>query len=109
MSVWNCEISMCLLAVAKNTEEVDEEVDEIKVKCEATHQRQLHSRFIHLCTVHEEHVLNLLCVINRKSRENQDAGVSANPHERSALEEEVYHRSNEQPDERHHKEAPKAT
>ena len=33
---------MRLLAIAENTEQVEEEVDEVKVKRETTHQRQLH-------------------------------------------------------------------
>ena len=42
MCVYNCEIRVCLLAIAENAEEVEEEVDEVKVKREATHERQLH-------------------------------------------------------------------
>ena len=94
-----------LTTASENTQEVEEKVDEIQVQREATEQRDAESRLaVGIAHLHQ-HVFDLLGVVGRQSGEDYHAGVVANRHQGVVLKEPIHHRSNDQSDEGHVKDA----
>ena len=98
-------LSLVLVSVTEETEQVEEKVDEIQVQREAAEQRDAESCVAVGIAHLNQHVFDLLGVVGRQSGEDNHAGVVANRHQGVVLEENIDQRGDDQSDECHIKDA----
>lgn len=95
---------MALALLAKDSQQIKEEVDEVEVEREGAHERHLLRCLAHV-GLHGEHLLDLLRVPSGEAHENHYASIAQHEVEHAVVEKQVDHRGKDEADERHEENA----
>ena len=91
-----------LIATTKDAQQVDEEIDEVKIERQCAQKRIL---LHHLSCIGSlnAHFFNLLRIVGCQSNEDEDTHVTDDDIQTRALHEDIHDGGNNQPHECHHK------
>ena len=91
-------------AVSEKAEQVDEEVDEVEIEAQRSHQCHFLCRFSSVGS-HQQHLLNLLRVVGRQANEDEYGDDAQDVVEAGALDEDVGNAGDDDSDESHQQDA----
>ena len=97
---------MLFAAPPKKSEQVEEQVDEVQIECQAAQKGQLLRLVVNCIAVGQEHPFDFLCIIGGKSHEDEYANATYNEIKGAVAHKHVDHCSDDEPNERHEQETP---
>ncbi len=86
--------------MAKQPQEIDEEVDEVEIEGECAKECILLGAFARI-RGHEEHLFYLLRVVGSEPHEDDDAGVADDKFKHGTVNEDIDHRGDDEADKGH--------
>ena len=98
---WASQLSLFLVSiVAEDAEQIEEEVDEVEIQRQGSEEGKLLSALAHVI-LSLEHLFNLLAIPGSQTDEDSHTDIAQDVIETRALQEHVYHGSDNQSDQSH--------
>lgn len=96
-----CAFWQLLVSISKDSQQIQEHVDEIQIEGKASHQSHFLGLFIDVCAVFAHHLLDFLSIVSCQSYKDQHTYIVDDPAQSVAYQEYIDHSSDDQADEGH--------